>query len=340
MKRISTTLLILAVFSFISAYAFAQDNGVKPGVLSGDKIRVRTGPSTSHKILTELRKGTKVNVIAKKSDWYIIEMPQDIILWISKTLVAVSSEGGKTTGVIKGEKVNVRTGIEASDVVVGQVNKGDKISIIGSKEGWYKIRPPKGFKAYVFAKYVKVDDSAGVTRDPVRVPDNTQDGGDEDDKYARRLAELNRQIEALQKESKDLNEILDKKKKKERELEEKLKNAEEIYELYKQQKEEIEKKYQGLIETLEKGSKPKPKYTAEGYVDDIGKLLNSPPATHRLFVTGGGEPRYYLVSADASINLDNYLRKRVGVEGEIVEKEWGDKKIEVIKVISIAILED
>ncbi len=312
----------------------AQDNSPKAGVLTGDKVRVRTGPDTKHKILLELRKGTKVAVIGKKDGWYQIEMPREVILWISKNYIKEVREGGALMGEVTGEKVNVRTGIEREDVVVGQVNKGNKVRIVGTKNGWYKIRPPKGFTAYMSAKFVKLEGGTAVE------PTDPPKGNGQEDKYERRLRQLKEQIEALDKERKELERLLFEKKQKEKELEEKLRKAEKIRADYEREKKEIEEKYQRILKILKAGTKPKPKYTAEGNVDDFGKLLNPPPATHRLYVTPGSEPRYYLKSADASINLDNYLRKRVGVVGEIVKEKWGDKEIEVIKVIRIDILED
>ena len=335
----SKILLILSVFALIAftSIALAQDAVPKTGVLTGDKIRVRTGPGTNHKILVELRKGAKVSVITEKGDWYEIKMPPEVILWISKNYVKEVRQGDALAGEVTGEKVNVRTGTEAVDVVVGQVAKGDVIRIVGTKAGWYKIRPPEGFTAFMYAKYVKLEGGTAPEVSPVEPAGNGQVEGD---KYRQRLEKLNKQIEALTKEAKELERLLEEKREKENKLEEKLRQAEETIKGYEDDVKELERQAEEAREQLRTGVKQKARYTAEGYVDDIGVLFNPPPATHRLFVTGGGEPRYYLKSADASIDLDNYLRKRVGVEGKIVKEKWGDKEIEVIKIERIAILED
>lgn len=322
------------VVVFMPVLISAQDEAAKSGVLTGDKVRVRVGPSTSHKILLELGKGTKVTVVGKDGNWCKIRMPSEVILWVSKNYIKMVEGGGEVTG----DKVNVRTGTEASDIVVGQVSKGDKLSIVGTKGGWYKIRPPEGFVAYMSAQFVRLEGTAGdVTQSPERVePEN---GKTPEDAYQRRLEKLQDQISILTQEAKELQQLLDEKREKEKELEKKLRKADSIIKGYEEAKDELERKYERLLEEIETG-KPKAKYTAEGYVEDFGKLIDAPPATHCLYVTPGSEPRYYIKSADESIDLDNYLRKRVGVEGDIVKEKWGGKEIEVIKVVRIAILED
>jgi uncharacterized protein YgiM (DUF1202 family) len=339
MSKFPLVISVLCIAVTIPLFVSAQDGDAKVGVLTGDKVRVRTGAGTSHKILIELAEGSKVLVVSKKEAWYEIEMPRDIILWINKSYVKEYKEGSLTMGDVTGDKVNVRTGTEATDVVVGQVSNGDKLVIVGGKEGWYKIQPPKGFTAYIFARFVKVDDEAGVATHPGNGGNTNPPDGPEDD-YQRRLRELREQIDKLSKEAQTLEELLEQEKEKERELEEKLRKAEEISKRLEDSKKEIDRQLQEALERIRTGEKPKPKYTAEGYVDDIGRRINPPPATHCLYITGGDEPRYYLKSAHESINLDNYLRKRVGLTGKIVKEKWGDKEIEVIKVESIAILED
>jgi uncharacterized protein YgiM (DUF1202 family) len=337
MPKTLFAILVFCAVVLVPLALGAQDDSPKEGVLTGDKVRVRTGASTKHRILVEMRKGGKVSVISKEGDWLKIEMPEEVILWISKRYVKEVKEGDKLIGELTADKVNVRTGIGSKDVKVGQVDKGDKVRIVGSKEGWYKIRPPKGFTAYMFAKYVKVGEDTNGSQDNNGTGDTN--GTTPQDTYEQRLAKLHKQIEILRQETKKLQDALEKEKKKEKEFEEKLRKAEELVRGYDQEKQEIAKKYKALLEEIRTGSKPKAKYTAEGYVEDIGKLINPPPAKHRLVISRGSKPRYYLRSADESINLDNYLRQRVGVIGVIVKEKYGDEEVEVIKVTIIAILE-
>lgn len=340
MLRFLSFVCVFSIVALAAVLAYAQDDSPKTGVLTGDKVRVRTGASKKHKILAELPKGVGVKVVAKKGDWYEIEMPDEVILVVSKNYVKeIRKEGGILEGQVTGENVNVRTGTEATDVRIGALNKGDKVTIVGSKTGWYKIRPPKNFTAYIFAKYVKLGEGAVAPREVI-TPRVSGDAATQREKKKELLEKLKEQRDRLQSDIDAIEEAIKAQEEEENTYKEKLRQAQEAIERFKREKEELEKEAEKAKRIIETGRKPKPRYDAEGYVDDMGRYFNPPPATHRLYVTPGGKPRYYLKSADASVDLDKCIYKRVGVMGEVVPAEWNGDKIEVIKVTRIDILEE
>ncbi len=337
MLRFLSFVCVFSVVVLVPALAYAQDDSPMTGVLTGDKVRVRTGASKKHKILTELPKGVGIKVVSKKDEWYEIEMPDEVILVVSKNYVKeIRKEGGILEGEVTAENVNVRTGTEGTDVRVGALSKGDRITIVGSKTGWYKIRPPKGFTAYISAQYVKLGEGAAV--EPQK-KDGTPKASGEDDKR-KLLDDLINERKKIQEKIDRISEAIEKQEKEENEYKEKLRKAQEAIDRFNKEKEELEKQAEIARQIIKTGQKPKPRYNAEGYVDDMGRYFNPPPATHRLYVKPGGKPRYYLKSADASVDLDKCIYKRVGVMGEVVPAEWNGDKIEVIKVTRIDILEE
>jgi uncharacterized protein YgiM (DUF1202 family) len=342
MLRFLSVVGVIAVVILIPAFALAQEDSPKTGVLTGDKVRVRTGASTKHKILAELPKGAKVKVVSKvvseKKEWYEIEMPDEVILVVSKNyLKETKKEGGILEGEVTGENVNVRTGTEATDERVGSLNKGDIVRIVGIKTGWYKIRPPKGFTAYISAEFVEL---GGGAVEPQKKTDTPKVSGDATDEKEKLLRDLLEQQKVLGDKIAKIKEDIEKTREEENKYKEKLRQAQEAIERFKKEQEEFERQAAIAREIIKTGTKPKPRYVAEGYVDDMGKYFNPPPATHRLYVTPGGKPRYFLKSADASVDLDKCIYKRVGVMGEVVPEEWNGDKIEVIKVTRIDILEE
>lgn len=40
--------------------------------LTTNEVNVRTGPGTKHKIIAKIPSGTKVNVVGKQGDWFLI----------------------------------------------------------------------------------------------------------------------------------------------------------------------------------------------------------------------------------------------------------------------------
>ncbi|HTV48711.1 MAG TPA: SH3 domain-containing protein [Phycisphaerae bacterium] len=67
-------------------------------------------------------------------------------------------------GQISATNVNVRSGPSEAYYAVGQLDQGDLVQVMGTKNGWYRIAPPEGTKAYIARQFVKLseDGTTGV----------------------------------------------------------------------------------------------------------------------------------------------------------------------------------
>jgi SH3 domain protein len=329
----------IAIFA-ISDLLFAQEFPYE-GTVTGDKVNLRADAGEAHKSLTKMPKGAKITVVGKKEVagkvWLEVELPQDVFLYISQKYVQKKEEKGNVLpGVVKTEepagKVAVRTGVETDDVVLGYVHNGDIITIRGTRDTWYNIFPPKGFTGWISSDFVK-----GITPQPAPSLSEEETQLEE---LRKRRDEIDKQIDILTKEKEKIDKDLEERERKRNELEEQIGKLTGILLAREKRMEEIDREHQERVKRAGIKEYPAKRYVAEGIVDDFGKLINKPPASHRLRVSEDGDIRYYLESVDPSIDLRHYLGKRVGVNGEIQKRKWGDKEIEVIKVESIAILED
>jgi TPR repeat protein len=64
-----------------------------PAVVTGERINVRSGPGTSHAIVIQLTKGTRVRVIGRRGEWYMVVLPStddgsETTAWIFKRLLS------------------------------------------------------------------------------------------------------------------------------------------------------------------------------------------------------------------------------------------------------------
>lgn len=60
----------------------------------GERINVRGGPGTNHKIVGQLTQGTRLRVVGQRGDWYMVVMPDaeaEPLAWIYKTLLSRES---------------------------------------------------------------------------------------------------------------------------------------------------------------------------------------------------------------------------------------------------------
>jgi len=63
--------------------------------ITRDRINVRRGPGTQHRVVTQLDQGDTVRVIGQRGDWYMVVLDDDATAWIYKALVSSRhTEGG------------------------------------------------------------------------------------------------------------------------------------------------------------------------------------------------------------------------------------------------------
>ncbi len=68
--------------------------------------------------------------------------------------VTIASEGAESRFVVRGSRVNVRARPEQRAEVVGQLNEGDTLAYVESREPWIGIRPPEELSLWVFGEFV------------------------------------------------------------------------------------------------------------------------------------------------------------------------------------------
>lgn len=121
-----------------------------------DKLNVRTGPSTKYKVITQLRKGFKMNASQPPyKGWYMVEYAPKKYGYVSSKYARKYVEFKKFNVKTK-DVLNVRTGASTKNKVIGKLKKGSTVTVIGSKNEWYTISytAKKGYKTgYISAKY-------------------------------------------------------------------------------------------------------------------------------------------------------------------------------------------
>ena len=110
-------------------------------------VNVRWGPGLKHGIITVLRGGDFVRILEQSNGWYRIAWPSSAPAWICSDFV-------QPDGQVTGNRVRIRAGGTPKSPILGHVNKTDRVEIISSAGNWYKIKPPTGADAFIFAKLV------------------------------------------------------------------------------------------------------------------------------------------------------------------------------------------
>ncbi len=277
------------------------------GIVTGNAVNVRSGPGLNFEILKKMDSEELVLVLDQEQDWYKIKVPRDSNAYVYKDFI---SPRNAWQAIICGSRVNVRAGKGKNFNILGQLNKNDKIELIGKEGDWYKIFPAKACFAWVNKKYVKYHGQPKFYLD-----------------YQKSLRLLK---QAGRLEKRELS-----KKNTDRNLNLVLQKYQNIAQTYSQglplkmAKHHINR-LKGKISKSNQDKKqipaqPNGQPQGKGKIIELGRYLNR-VGTHKLIKD---KKTIYYLKSDA-LNLDDYIYHQVYVWGKIKKSE--KSKISVIEV--------
>lgn len=136
----------------------------KNGVVTATSLNIRSGYGSSYSKIGSLTKGSKVEILESKNGWHKIKYGNRFG-YVSGEYISTSntnqpqitppSSNGSKSGVVTVTSLNVRRGYSSSYSKIGSLTNGNKIDIVESKNGWYKIKYKNGY-GYVSGEYIKI----------------------------------------------------------------------------------------------------------------------------------------------------------------------------------------
>lgn len=153
----------------------AQAGGQQAAVVKGNYVNVRGGPGTGYDVISQVGYGDRLPVLGKSGDWYNVRLSSGAAGWIAGWLVSIENAGspvippgnppapanpggGGKVAVVAGSIVNVRSGPGTSNTVIGQVSRGDNLSVVEQSGDWYRVKLPGGGTGWVAGWLVNVRD--------------------------------------------------------------------------------------------------------------------------------------------------------------------------------------
>jgi hypothetical protein len=119
------------------------------GKIVGGNVRMRLSSDVESPIVKELLRNDLVVVRGEKSDFYAVEAPQDMKVYIFRSFVL--------DNVVEGNRVHVRLSPELTAPVVAVMNTGEKVNgtISDKNHKWLEISPPKNVRFYIAKEYIE-----------------------------------------------------------------------------------------------------------------------------------------------------------------------------------------
>ena len=73
---------------------------------------------------------------------------------VSLRAIKSNSSTASKTGTVTARSLNVRKGAGTKYSVIASIKKNTKVTILGSKNNWYKVQLSNGKTGWVYKKYV------------------------------------------------------------------------------------------------------------------------------------------------------------------------------------------
>lgn len=165
-KKLVLVLLIIAITSTLLIIPAAANNTLAYGAATVDVqgLRLRSGPGTSHSVITHLSEGNIVVVLERtNSEWHKVNY-QGNVGFVSVPLLRdiITAENFNAQGRITGSRVNVRARPTTSSDVLGTYSVNTSMNVIGINDGWYKIQHA-GNTGYVRSDLMEITGSSRAT---------------------------------------------------------------------------------------------------------------------------------------------------------------------------------
>lgn len=155
-KTLFIFLFILLVIIAFTEIVSAEEN--TKVTVTASILNLREAPSTSAKVLDQLKKGDLLTFIESSNGWSKVSI-HGITGWVLGKYVIKAEvvEETKKAGIITGDDVNVRKGAGLSYEVITKLDKGEKIVVSETSDGWCRIKTDNGVSGWVNSKYVSVN---------------------------------------------------------------------------------------------------------------------------------------------------------------------------------------
>ncbi|WP_193352127.1 SH3 domain-containing protein, partial [Bacillus bingmayongensis] len=162
------------------------------GVVTATRLNVRNSPVLGNSIIGHVTKNEKVTVLGKANGWAKIEYKGkegyvsleflkfgEVVQNITapQTDQPTINNGTQESGTITATSLRVRSAANTSSAILGNLKKGEKVTILGKANGWAKVSY-KGNEGYISLEFVKLSGNAeGTKPSEPTINNGTQESG-------------------------------------------------------------------------------------------------------------------------------------------------------------------
>lgn len=164
----------------VKKHSASEVSSSKSGIVTANQLRVRSGPSTSYKVVSTLSQGATVTIIKTESNWHQIKT-STVTGWVASEFIqdiktdTGGSSSSQQTGKVTTNNLNVRSTSSTSGNILGKLQKGSTVSILSVESNWVKIQY-NGQAAWISKEFVEISSNSSQPSVPNQ-PSTTSSSG-------------------------------------------------------------------------------------------------------------------------------------------------------------------
>lgn len=158
--------------------ALPPAKGGKTGIVTANKLNVRSSASTNGTIIASLPKNTKVSVLSEKGSWVQIKIDNKKTGWVAASYLAISQTPGQPskpdipisgtgkTGVVNVSSLKLRSMPSTSANVLASLPRNTIVTVLKVQSGWAQVKTSANQTGWVASPYLTIGDKPPVTEKP------------------------------------------------------------------------------------------------------------------------------------------------------------------------------
>ncbi|MDR0491322.1 MAG: SH3 domain-containing protein [Oscillospiraceae bacterium] len=178
-KRLIAILFAISILACLFTFNAAATGKLAYGAatVTGPALNLRSGPSKSNSVITQLNEGDIVVILERTDDeWYQINYHGTVgyvsVQFLKDVLIA---ENFNAQGIVTGDVVNMRSRPAKTAELLGTYNERTVMTVIGINDGWYKVRYD-GKTGYVRSDYMEITSGYSASSASASTKQSTSSG--------------------------------------------------------------------------------------------------------------------------------------------------------------------
>lgn len=113
-----------------------------------DRVNLRARPMDGAEVVGQVNQGEQLAVVNLQGDWVEVQAPTNLGVWVKGEFIK--------DGVVKADKVNVRSGPGVSYRAVGVLRSGTAVQVREQRGDWTSVVPPEGVTAWIRKEFLEL----------------------------------------------------------------------------------------------------------------------------------------------------------------------------------------